>query len=340
MPIKYSIVVPIFNDGYLALSFCEAIEPVLQTILATERLEHLAELIFVNDGSRDNSQQLLLAARERFQFVRVIELSRNFGQHIAVSCGYRFASGDYVCMLNVDQQDPPDQISVLVLALTDGKSDIVIGLRTQRGESLFNALTSRGFHAVLNLLTGARTPLNAASLRIMTRQFVDAYNTLGDRYPFIPGLENWLGFQHAYAPIRHEYRKHGKSSYNFRRRWRMASESIIGFSDLPLRIAAIFGFVITVIGLLLVGALVFEQLTSYRFLPGFTSTIAAIVFLGGLNLMFLGLVSMYVGRILREVQGRPRFVIKSFENFAFDRTRPVPVVADTHTTVWQDLPRD
>ncbi len=221
-------------------------------------------------------------------------------------------------MINVDQQDPPDQIGILLDIIAKGGCDIVVGLRTQRGESLLDSLTSRAFNATLNLLgPAAKTPLNAASLRIMTRQFIEAYNSLGDRAPYIPGLENWLGFRHMYLPIRHQHRKHGKSSYTFRKRWRMAMESIIGFSDLPLRIAATLGFIITSIGMLLAAALVLEQFASFRFLPGFTSTLTAIVFLGGLNLMFLGLVSLYVGRILREVQGRPRFVVKSFENFRF-----------------------
>ena len=315
MAIKYSFVVPIYHDGYLAQSFCESIDRALQTILGTLAIEGMVEVIFVNDGSCDNSQQLLMAAGREFPFVKIIELSRNFGQHIAVSCGYRFASGDYVCMLNADQQDPPDQIAVLINIITTGEYDIVIGLRSERAESIWNTLTSRAFHTTLNLLTGANAPLNAASLRMMTRQFIDAYNSLGDHYPFIPGLENWLGFRFFYVPIRHQARKQGQSSYNFRKRWRMAVESIIGFSDLPLRFAAMLGFTITCVGLSLVGGLVFEQLTSFRFLPGFTSTITAIIVMGGLNLMFLGLVSLYVGRILREVQGRPRYNIKSFERF-------------------------
>jgi dolichol-phosphate mannosyltransferase len=320
MSIRYSFVVPIYDDGSLAQLFCEAIQPVFEQLQGTGSVADRAEVIFVNDGSRNNSQELLVAASRRFPFVKVIELSRNFGQHVAVSCGYRFASGDYVGMINVDLQDPPDQIPVLLGAMLEGHYDFAVGLRTERGESLLNSLTSRAFNISLNLLTGANTPINAASLRIMTRQFVDAYNTLADKTPYIPGLENWLGFRHAYVPIRHQYRTRGKSSYTFRKRLRMAVESIIGFSDLPLRFAAALGFLITCLGMILIAGLVVQQLFYLDFLPGYTSTITAVVFLGGLNLMFLGLVSLYVGRILREVQGRPRFVIKSFERFSFTGT--------------------
>ena len=332
MGIRYSFVVPIYDDGPLAQPFCEAIQPVFEQLLGTGKVADQAEVIFVNDGSRNDSQEFLLAASRQFPFVKVIELSRNFGQHVAVSCGYRFASGEYVGMINVDMQDPPDQIDVLLQAMLEGNVDIAVGLRTERGESLLNSITSRAFNFSLNLLTGAKTPLNAASLRIMTRQFVDAYNTLADKTPFIPGLENWLGFRHAYVPIRHQFRTRGKSSYTFRKRWRMAVESIIGFSDLPLRLAATLGFFITCVGMVLIAGLIVQQLFYLDFLPGYTSTITAVVFLGGLNLMFLGLVSLYVGRILREVQGRPRFIIKSFEQFSFtDADRPGTITELAHS---------
>ena len=310
-----SLVVPVYGDGYLALPFCEAMQAAMENLLPDCDIGDLVEVIFVNDGSPNNSQDQLLEASRRFLFVKVIELSRNFGQHVAVSCGYRFATGRYVGMINADQQDPPDQIGALLDAMKAGNCDIAVGLRGQRAESLLNSLTSRAFHTAMNLLTGAKTPVNAATLRLMSRQFVDAYNRLNEKTPYIPGLENWLGFRHVYVPIRHQARISGKSTYSFRKRWRLAAESIIGFSDLPLRVAATLGFAITSIGMLLSLGLVMQKLFFIRFAPGYTSTITIVVFLGGLNLMFLGLVSLYVGRILREVQGRPRYIIKSYDGF-------------------------
>jgi|HubBroStandDraft_6_1064221.scaffolds.fasta_scaffold17137_4 glycosyltransferase involved in cell wall biosynthesis len=311
----YSFVVPIYGDGYLAVPFCEAIQTAMGNLLKGCDIADFVEVIFVNDGSPNNSQDQLLEARRCFSFVRVIELSRNFGQHVAVSCGYRFATGRYVGMINADQQDPPDQIGRLIDAMNAGNCDIAIGLRSERAESWLNSFTSRAFHAGMNLLTGAKTPVNAATLRIMSRQFVDAYNQLSEKTPYIPGLENWLGFRHVYVPIRHQARISGKSTYSFRKRWRLAVESIIGFSDLPLRIAATLGFAITSIGMLLSLGLVIQKLFFTKFAPGYTSTITIVVFLGGLNLMFLGLVSLYVGRILREVQGRPQYIVKSYDGF-------------------------
>lgn len=332
IPPTYSFVVPIYEDGYLTFQFCEAMQAAMCELLGTRDIADAVEVIFVNDGSQNNSQELLIAASRHFRFVKVIELSRNFGQHVAVSCGYRFATGQYVGMINADQQDPPDQIGLVLERLLDGKFDIAVGLRSQRGESVVNSLTSRAFQTTLNFLTGAKTPINAASLRIMTRPFVDAYNTLSEKTPYIPGLENWLGFRHVYVPIRHQHRKLGKSSYTFRKRWRMALESIIGFSDLPMRFAATLGFFITCIGMLLNVGLIVQRVLFTSYLPGYTSTVSVVTFLGGLNLMFLGLVSLYVGRILREVQGRPSYIIKSLERFSFTARTPEEVTYAANLT--------
>ena len=155
MPL-YSFVVPIYYDGYLARPFCEAMEKEMRLLLRKEDVAPEIEVIFVNDGSRDDSQLLLREVAKSFAFVRVIELSRNFGQHVAVSCGYRFARGDYVAMINADMQDPPDQIGALMDKLRDGDCDIVVGLRQQRQDSWHRDLTSRAFNTLLNSLSRAR----------------------------------------------------------------------------------------------------------------------------------------------------------------------------------------
>jgi len=315
---KLSIVVPVYNDGYLVRPFCEELRTQMRLVLGVDDISRDVEVIFVNDGSPDNSQDLLREAAHTFPFVKVIQLSRNFGQHVAVTCGYRFASGDYVAMMNVDMQDPPDQIPLLLERLEQDACDIVVGLRQYRRESWHEDLTSRLFNVLLNALTGSSSPLNTASLRMMNRRFVDAYNTLSERTPFIPGLEDWLGFRHSYVPIRNQPRTMGQSSYTLRKRLSMAAESIIGFSDLPLRLAAWLGLAITGVGVLLILYLISHWIFFRDTLPGFTSTFSIIVLLGGANLMLLGLVGRYVGRILREVQGRPRYVIQSFENAPFE----------------------
>ena len=313
--ILYSFVVPIYNDGYLAEEFSTEFEKVFKEYLKTDNISSSAELIFVNDGSPNDSMKFLKVLPEKFPFVKVLGFSRNFGQHIAVSAGYAHASGEYVGMLNVDMEDHPSQIPKVLEYLKANEFDLVTGIRKERHDTWLNKSTSLMFNYVLNKLTGQNVPLNLATLRVMNRTFTNAYNSLEEKSRFIPGLENWLGFSHGYLEIEHRPRKKGKSSYNFSRRLKMAMDSIISFSDLPLRITAAFGFIIAIVGFLLILALIALKIFVLNFQAGYLSTISAIVFIGGIQIMVIGTASLYIGRILREVQNRPLFIIKEKINF-------------------------
>ncbi len=312
--VKYSFVVPIYNDADLAEEFCQEYSKVFQEHLGSADITAQVELIFVNDGSRDDSAETLAMIAKRFPFVRVINFSRNFGQHIALSCGYHHARGEFVGMLNVDMQEHPDQIPRLLRRMEGEDYDIVFGVRQSRAGSAADSLTSRLFGVVLNKLTGYEVPLNIATLRVMNRRFLGAYNSLNESSRYLPGLESWLGFKRGYVDIMHRERQHGKSSYNFGRRLKMAAEAIISFSDLPLKITVLFGFLVVVFSFLLALALVIQKLFFVNVQLGYTSTICVIVFLSGVQLSVIGLASLYIGRILREVQHRPLYVIRNTVN--------------------------
>ncbi len=309
--ITFSFVVPIYNDGYLAGRFCAEFDRVFQEYLAQKDIAPLVELIFVNDGSMNDSAETLRAVCDEHRFARVINLSRNFGQHIAVSCGYQSALGSFVGMLNVDMEDPPAEIPRLIEAMKTNDYDITYGLY----ENKPNRITSFLFHHTLNRLTGYRVPTNTSTLRVMNRRFIDAYNGLVEKSRYLPGLEMWLGFRQGYVPVRHQERKIGKSSYNLRRRVRMAVESIISFSDLPLRLVAAFGFAVAVLGFILIVILIVQKLLFLDFLPGYISTVVVIIFFGGLQICGIGMASLYIGRILREVQNRPLYVVRDTYKF-------------------------
>lgn len=307
---RYSLVVPIYNDAELASDFCRETQKVFRERLGRDEIEDDVELIFVDDGSKNDSVRVLKRVCDEYPFAKLIALSRNFGQHIAISCGYKHARGDYVIYLNVDQEDPPDQIFVLIDALEKNGWDIVGGVYTYRDVPLLAKVTSYLFNVFLNRLTGYDAPVHASTLRVMTRKFANAYNELTERSRFIPGLEMWLGFEHGHVPVRHQRRRVGKSSYNFRRRLRMAIDSIISFSDFPLKLAVKVGFSITLIGVLLATVIAMDKLFFRDLLPGYASTLAAIVFFGGAEILVTGVGSLYIGRILAEVQGRPVYVIR------------------------------
>ncbi len=313
---SYSFVVPIYHDAQLAPAFCDEFERVFAAYLGTDDISAGVELIFVNDDGTAATADLLAQECRRHRFVRLLNLSRNFGQHVALSCGYDHALGDYVGMLNVDMQDPPDQIPLLLDALKTGEYDIVVGVREKRESPLLDRLTSRGFNWFLNKATGYDMPLNAATLRVMNRRFVDAYRQLTERSRFLPGLEMWLGFHHGYVPISHARREHGTSSYTFRKRVRLAFEAIISFSDLPLRFFVALGGVVALVGFLLAAYLALGKLLFADFRAGYASTVTVILFIGGVLITVIGVASLYIGRVLSEVQARPLYVVRDSVNIS------------------------
>jgi dolichol-phosphate mannosyltransferase len=303
--IEYSFVVPVYRDSELAGEFCAEFDRVFRGWLGKESIADDVELIFVNDDGTDATGVELKRMCDQYPFVKLINLSRNFGQHIALSCGYQHAQGRYVGMLNIDMEDPPDQIPVLLEALKKGPYDIMFGLRKVRQRP-----TSRLFHWLLNRLTGYQVPLNTSTLRVMSRPFVDAYNELVEKSRYIPGLEMWLGFRRGYVDVSYRSRSKGQSSYNLTRRLRMAIEAIVSFSDLPLRLVVRLGALIAAVGFALILYLGVSKLFFTEYQPGYTSTMSAIVFLGGVQILVTGVASLYIGRILREVQNRPLYVVR------------------------------
>jgi glycosyltransferase involved in cell wall biosynthesis len=313
---EYSFIVPIYNDAYLAEEFCIDFEKEFSKFLNEENISQSVELIFVNDGSKNDSIITLKILVAKFPFVKVVDLSRNFGQHIALSCGYKLAQGNFVGMLNVDQQEPVSEIFILLNHFKNNDVDIVYGLRGFRNSSWKDKATSYIFNIVLNKLTGNKTPLNIATIRIMNRRFTDAYNSLTEKSRYIPGLEAWLGFKQDYVNVIHQERKNGISSYNFKKRLLMAIDSIISFSDLPLKLIAVFGICIAFVGFGLTFYLFLTKLFFIQYQPGYTSTVSIITFVGGVQIMVTGLAALYIGRILKEVQNRPLYIIREKINFA------------------------
>jgi dolichol-phosphate mannosyltransferase len=321
--VLYSFVVPIYNDGALARDFCVEMARVFRGYLGHDDLARDLEVIFVDDGSHNDSPELLKRACNEFAFAKAVFLSRNFGQHIATCAGFRAANGDYVGTLNVDMEEPPTCLPALLDALKQGGCDIVGGLHDGRPVGAFTRMTSYLFVTVMNRLTGYDVPKNATTLRIMTRRAAEVFNSLTEKSPFIPGLEGWLGMRYVRVPIQEQPRKAGKSSYNFRRRLRMAYKSVISFSDFPLRLAVKFGMSVALIGMLLAMGLLVKKWFG-DVLPGYTSTFVAIVFLGGVQIAVTGVASLYIGRILAEVQQRPLFVVR--ETYGDVRAFEAPIL--------------
>lgn len=306
----YSFVVPIYNDGYLAASFCEEFEKTFKEFLRTDKIESQVELIFVDDGSRAETKQQLKLLFQRHNFVRVIELSRNFGQHIALLCGYRNASGRVIGRLNVDMQDPPAEIPNLITVLEQSSADIVIGLQKIRYSNPIDIVTSRIFFTVFNSLVGSRIPFNTATLRVMTRQYVDAILQLNDKTPFMQGLENWIGFETRYVPTNHQPRIDNKSAYTFMKRVKLAINAATSFSDRPLTIGVFTGTLTAAIGLVGIIYVLINKQIHPSVAAGWSSLTCILLFFSGSQMLLIGLIGNYLAKVLLHVQGRPLFIVK------------------------------
>ena len=308
--LKYSFIVPIYNDGELVDEFCIEFNKVFQKFLSTDEIASFVELILIDDGSNNNSFAFLEDASKKFTFIKVISLSRNFGHHIAVSCGYELSSGEYVGMLNVDMQDPPNQIPLLLNKIESEQLDIVWGVRIFNVANSSTRASSYIFHLILNKISGLSMPFHTATLRVMSRRFVTAYNMFSERVRFLPGLENWLGFKQGFVDINYQLRQKGKSSYTMKKKFILAFNSIIGFSNVPIVSGVIIGFGIACTGFLLMIIFILAKIFYKNILPGYVSLMSVILFLGGLQMVLLGIIGIYIGRILRETQQRPLYIIK------------------------------
>lgn len=307
---KLSFVIPIYNDGYLAEALCKEVQSVFSKYLSLKDLYEEVEVIFINDGSRDNSTVLLQSVADQFKFVRIIDLSRNFGQHIAIACGLREARGDVIIRMNVDMQDHPRDLPVMLSAMHASNSDLVVGVYETRQSPAFERFTSWLYFVFFRALTGLPAPQNTSPMRAMSRKFVDAYNLLTERTRFPQGLDQWLGFNHLTVPIMHHKRLDGRSSYNFWSRTRLALEGMIYFSDRPLNFILSFGFLCAIVGFLLGAGVVISKLLVTEFLPGYVSLLSVALLAFGVQIGALGVIGLYIARIFRETQNRPLYLIK------------------------------
>lgn len=308
--LKFSIVVPIYNDGYLADALCKEIDIVFKDYLATNDLSPILELIFVNDGSKNDSLITLLNLSKSYNFLKIIDLSRNFGQHSAIACGFKESNGEIVVRMNVDMQDPPAVLPKLIRILENEDCDLVVGQYEQRNSPLTNKVTSYMFFQLFRFMTGLDVPHNTSPMRVMNRKFINAYNLLTEKSRFPQGLDIWLGYKHKYVSISHQKRVDDKSSYSFAARLSLAVVGILYFSDRPIKFVAYLGFLTALLGIILGIYIIFGKLLGNDYLPGFATLASLGLIAFGLQVGSLGLVGLYIGKIFTEVQNRPIYLIR------------------------------
>lgn len=307
-----SIVVPCYNE-----------EPVLREThrrlseVAAQLRQARCELIYVNDGSRDRTSDILCELQVECADVRVIGLSRNFGHQVAVTAGLENAAGDAVVVIDADLQDPPEVIPEMVGRWLDGY-DVVYGLRTDRpGETRFKLWTARIFYRLLNRASKIQIPLDVGDFRLMSRRAVDALLKMPERDRFLRGMISWVGFRQVAVLYERAPRFAGESKYPLVKMLRFAVDGILSFSFAPLRLAIWTGFAAMGVAFAGIFYAVLLRLYTDDWVRGWASLFVAVLFLGGVQLVCLGIIGEYIGRIYGEVKKRPLYFVQ--ERLGFEQ---------------------
>jgi len=307
-----SIVIPAFNEELtIATTFNR-----LNRVLLELQIDF--ELIFVNDGSRDQTLPLLLRLAHDHPEVRVIDFSRNFGHQIAVTAGIDHARGDVVILIDADLQDPPELIGAFLAKWREGY-DVVYAVRQSReGETWFKTWSARLFYRLLHRMTDIDIPLDTGDFRLMSRQVARTLSSIREHHRFLRGMVSWVGFRQTGIPYVRAERYAGESKYPLRKMLKFSMDGMTSFSFKPLQIATQLGMIVAMFGFMGIILVVVEKVFLHTTAIGWASLMVVILFLGGIQLLMLGIVGEYMGRIYDEVRDRPMYIVRESYNFQPD----------------------
>lgn len=305
-----SVVVPVFNEQDVLPEFHRRLTAVLDRLCAQDRAS--AEIVYVNDGSVDDSAALLTGLREADDRVAIIDLSRNFGKEIAMTAGLDHARGDAVVVIDADLQDPPELIPQMIGHWQAGY-DVVYAQRTSRaGESALKKTTAHIFYRLMQRLSRVKIPPDAGDYRLLSRRAVNALAGLREQHRFMKGLFAWIGYPQKAIPYARDARYGGKTKWSYVGLWNFAIEGITSFSTFPLKIATYLGLA-AALGAFVFGLFIFFQTLLFgNPVPGYPSLLVVVLFLGGIQLIALGVIGEYLGRMFDETKGRPLYLVKEY----------------------------
>ena len=301
-----SIVVPCYNEQAVIRTCHEHVAAV------ADKLEsYRFEIIYVNDGSRDDTFALLKQIAAADRRVRAINLSRNFGKEAALTAGLDNAQGDAVLILDADLQDPPELIPAMLEKWKETGADVVYGQRTSRlGETWLKKFTASAFYNIINRISGrVDIPVNTGDFRLMNRRALDALHELRETHRFMKGLFAWIGYKQVAFPYVRAPRAAGRTKWDYFSLWNLSLEGITGFSITPLRFATLTGFIISFLSFVFGCFIILKTLVEGSSVPGYPSLIVMISFLSGIQLLTIGILGEYIGRIFNETKRRPLYYI-------------------------------
>ena len=307
--VELSVIVPVYNEELNIEYLFERLLSVLET------LDTSYEIVCVNDGSKDNTLKCLIEHHHRNPVIKVVNLSRNFGKEVALSAGLDYATGAAVVPIDADLQDPPELIKELVEKWREGY-DVVYATRRSRGEeSWLKQTTANAFYKIIGKMSRVPIPRNTGDFRLLDRRVVEAIKQMPERTRFMKGLFAWVGFKQTSVLFDRPQRYKGTTTWNYWRLWNFAIDGITSFSFLPLKVWSYVGVTISLVSFLYATFLIYRTLLYGVDLPGYASIMVAILFLGGIQLVTLGIIGEYLSRVYEEVKGRPLYLVRDAYGF-------------------------
>lgn len=298
-----SIVIPVKDEA-------QCLEELIERLLKLqENSEDTYEYLFINDGSSDSSLDILKNFAKKRDSIKYVSFSRNFGHESATTAGLDHAKGDAVVIIDADLQDPPELIPVLVEKWKEGYQVVYAQRKSRKGEHLLTKLTSWFFYRTLRLISNVEIPLDTGDFRLIDRCVVEQLAKCREHHRFVRGLIAWTGFKQTSVLYDRDKRRSGSTKYNFLKRTLLALDAFVGFSIVPLRIAVIIGIIVCFFSFIMMCVIIFQKLFLDVSIPGYALLTSGVFFLSGVQLLLVGLVGEYVGRIYSQAQKRPLYII-------------------------------
>jgi len=302
--ITYSVVAPVFNEAESLAQLHRRVSDVMT------KLHEPWELLLVDDGSTDGSTDVIRGLAKRDRHVRPVVFARNFGHQIAITAGWDYARGDAVIIIDADLQDPPEAIADLTAKWKDGY-EVVYAVRAEReGEGWFKRLSASVFYRLIYQITDVRIPVDTGDFRLMDRKVVDVLKSMRERHRFPRGMSAWVGFRQIGIKYKRSARLAGVTKYPFKKMLLLALNAITSFSYFPLQVATYFGFFSAGIAILAIPVVVYLRMAGIPQFTGQATTLIAVLFLGGIQLISLGVLGEYIGRLYDEAKGRPLYITR------------------------------
>jgi dolichol-phosphate mannosyltransferase len=304
MKITYSIVAPIYNEKDNLPELHRRVSEVMNST------GEPWELVLVDDGSSDGSTDMILELAKQDKHIRPVTFARNFGHQIAITAGWDYARGDAVVVIDADLQDPPELILEMAKKWREGY-EVVYAVRAEReGESWFKLWTASLFYRIIYRITDVKIPLDTGDFRLMDRKVVNVLKSMRERHRFPRGMSAWVGFKQVGVEYKRAARVAGETKYPFRKMFRLALNAITGFSYFPLQVATFVGFFSAGLAILAIPVVIYLRASGSQAFFGQATTLIAVLFLGGVQLISLGILGEYIGRLYDEAKGRPLYIVR------------------------------